>query len=352
MNPEKFANQQNSQETSSTETSIDPEKQIEQVEAPKDIETKDEQKTLEGYQESNVAVKQEIARTEQDRDSLVVQVGAVREKLYGENVPPTVDIPSVDAIDTRLEALRLEQIKTSSNYPGDWTLLLRDRMLDPVTKEKFIKTRVDAMVHMKEGQIPPKPESGFNLTKDTAYQEHYQKQIDEYDENVQRIFNSTEYTTAGEADKEPRVLGTGNIGQTGTVFSDAIKSDGSKLTPREKNIIEAHEKGHGIRNFVSSDRQDFTQSIDLDVVRQNDLETGKRQIGYLGTAEEIAERMVQLKNYFGMNASDTFTKDHLKYATEHYLADISLDNNMAIFLKAVTEKTADKFIDTINNYPL
>lgn len=351
MNPEKFANQP-PQENSPVEAPIKPEQGAELAEAHKVLETVADPRALEEYQKNNLALQNEIVRTEQNRDLLAEQIRGVRENLYGENISPAVSAPSVDAMNARLEELRLEQIKASSNYPGDWTLLLRDRMFDPITKEKFIKTRQDAMVNMEEGKMPPKKEGVVSLAKETNYQDHYQKQIDEYEENVQRIFNSTGYTTSEENRKEPRVLGTGNIGQTGTVFSDAIKSDRSELTPREKNIIEAHEKGHGVRDFVSSDRRDFKDAIDLDIVEKDDLETGTRQIGYLSTAEEIAERMAQLKNYFGMTAVDTFTKDHLKYAAEHYVVDVGLDNNMSLFLKAVTGKTVDKFIDTINKYPL
>lgn len=147
-------------------------------------------------------------------------------------------------------------------------------------------------------------------------------------------------------------MGKGEIGFEGAVFSDAQRLDGRELSNRDKNIIESHEKGHGLRDFVSNDASDFRQSIDLDIIRQNDFETGTRQIGYLRVAEEIAERMAQLKNYFGMKAGDTFTKDHLKYAISHYVDDVDLDNNMTVFLKAVTERTVGKFINTINKYPL
>lgn len=351
MNPEKLENQQPTQENYFIEIPIQPKQKIEQVDALKSIETVDESKVLEKYEENNFAIQEEIIQTKQNRDSLVQQVTLVRKDLYGENIPVNVDTPSIDAMDTKLQALRLEQIKTSSNYPGDWTLLLRDRMLDPITKEKFIETREATMPNMKQEQIPQKSGDGISYIKESDYKEYYQKQIDIYDETVQRIFNSTHVEESSEYNKKPENLGKGEIGFPGVVFSDAIK-DGRELTLREKNIIESHEKGHGLRDFVSSDQQDFRQSIDMDVIRQNDSETGIRQIGYLRTADEIAERMAQLKNYFGMKAEDIFTKDHLKYAADNYITDTSLDNNMTVFFKAITERTADKFMDTINKYPL
>ena len=42
---------------------------------------------------------------------------------------------------------------------------------------------------------------------------------------------------------------------------------------------------------------------------------------YMYNMDEIVERMVQLKNYFGMNSEDIFTEEHLKYAKENYLDD-------------------------------
>lgn len=351
MNPEQLENQQPPQENSFIEIPVQSEQKIEQAETFEDVEKVDESKVLEQYEENNFAIQEEITQTKQNRDFLTQQITLVREDLYGENIPVNVDTPSIDAMDAKLQALRLEQIKTSSNYPGDWTLLLRERMLDPITKEKFIATRIDAMPNMKSGEIPPKSTDGISLVKEKTYQAYYQDQIDNYDTNVERIFDSTHIEESSEYNKKPENLGKGEIGFPGVVFSDAIK-DGRELTLREKNIIESHEKGHGLRDFVSEDSRDFRQSIDFDVIQQNDSETGTRQIGYLKIADEIAERMAQLKNYFGMKAGDTFTKDHLKYAADNYITDTGLDNNMTLFFKAITERNEDKFIDTINKYPL
>lgn len=301
------------------------------------------------YESKKEEVQVRLAEVSHNVEILTEKLKEVRESL---NLPDNENVPSVDKLRGEQDSLKQEQIKVSANYPGDWTLLLRDRMLDPITKEKFIQTRKDAMVDMKEGQIPPKSEDGLNYIKETTYQEYYQKQIDNYDQNVKKIFNSTNIENSSAYSKDPHHLGKGGIGFEGAVFSDAQRLGGVELSNRDKNIIEAHEKGHGLRDFVSTDAHDFRQSIDLDVVRQNDLETDKRQIGYLRTADEIAERMAQLKNYFGFKAGDTFTRDHLKYAADHYVNDTGLDNNMTVFLKAITERTVDKFIDTINKYPL
>ena len=304
--------------------------------------------TILAYETKKEEVKKKIVEISSSIQALTQELREVCQRLGIEAQDETV--PSLDNLRKKEVALRQEQIQVSANYPGDWTLLLRERMLDPVSKEKFIQTRTETIQHMKPGNIPKN--DGLSLIKPENYQTYYQTQIDEYDKNVKRIFDSTDVRESSEFGKTPEKLGKGEIGFEGAVFADARKSDGSQLSNREKNIIEAHEKGHGIRDFVSEDQRDFRQSIDFEVIRQKDKETGRREIGYLRQTEEIAERMAQLKNYFGFKAGDLFTKEHLEYAKQHYIQDIGLDNNMTTFFAAITEHTVDKFIETINKYPL
>lgn len=301
------------------------------------------------YESKKEEVQGKLAEVSSRIKTLVEKLKEVRQSL---NLSNNENAPSVDELKGEQESLIQEQIKVSSNYPGDWTLLLRERMLDSITKEKFIETRTATLPNMKPGEAPTAEAGTFDYVKKEAYQGYYQNQINEYDQNVERIFASTGSGSASYYNKQPHNLGKGKIGTEGAVFMDAIKRDGTSLSVREKNIIEAHEKGHGLRDFVSEDRRDFRQSLDLEVIRQNDRKTGEKDIGYLGEADEIAERMAQLKNYFGLKAEDVFTKNHLEYAKQHYVQDIALDNNMTLFFSAITEHTLHKFLETINKYPL
>jgi hypothetical protein len=308
--------------------------------------------TIENVEVKDIeTIKEEIKNLENQKQELQTQIDSVRNQLgLSSNIHD--EIPSIKHIEDEIKKLLKEQIKTSSNYAGDWTLLLKNRMLDPLTKEKFIETRARAMLDMKLGKIPEQSQDGLNYIKKTQYQEYYQNQIDEYDANVEQIFDSTQIGKALDFNKQPHNLGVGSIGSEGAVFTDSINMNGEPLTIRQKNIIEAHEKGHGLRDFVAEDKRDFMRVIDMDIINQNDVETGKRNRKYLGDAEEIAERMAQLKNYFGFTASDIFTKEHLEYAKQHYVKDTGLDNSMTLFFDAVTEKTVDTFIEVINQYPL
>lgn len=248
-------------------------------------------------------------------------------------------------IDDEINALKQEQIKLSANYPGDWALLLRERMLDPISKEKFVELKEASLPEMKTGT------PGF-LDKPKNFGTHYLSQIDNYDSNVERIFSSTGYGPANDYNKKPENLGTNVIGGSGVVFEGA-SVDGIELSARQKNIIESHEKGHGLRDFVtSSESSDLKTSVDFKILQDKEKETGTRFVNYLSTPEEIAERMSQLKNYFGFKASDIMTKEHLKYAKDYYVEDTGLDNGMSLLLSAVTKETEDKFLDTLNKYPI
>lgn len=268
-----------------------------------------------------------------------------------DSVPETEEIPSVVLMEQNLDNLEKEKIKCQANYPGDWTSLLQERMLDQITKEKFIKTRQESIPQMKDG------EPGL-LEKPKTFGSHYQTQIDNYDENILKVFNSTQYIPSQEVGKNPNHLGSGNIGETGAVFTDARTSENIPLTIRQKNIVESHEKGHGLRDFYApDDTQEINSVLDTEVLKalieKNNLENpdNKERATYLKDAE-IIERMSQLKNYFGFRAGDIFTKEHLLYARENYIKDTGLDNSMSNFFQAITPEKEERFLKVINKYPI
>jgi hypothetical protein len=137
-----------------------------------------------------------------------------------------------------------------------------------------------------------------------------------------------------------------------------------------QSITESHEKGHIIRLFVDDYfRTYFNSGFDINASKYNrektreliaiykgivptekDIDTAINECNdYLFSGHEIAERMSQLKAYFGMKGSEKFTLDHLYYAREHYIKDTGFDNNMNIFFSAITKATESKFIELINS---
>lgn len=150
---------------------------------------------------------------------------------------------------------------------------------------------------------------------------------------------------------------------------------GERPTQKQMSIIEAHEKGHKIRDYDRStdkirkafdvSKVQFTDA-DYDILKKNlenhtnkpegsekelTLEEKREEHlnGYLFTGMEIAERMSQLKNYFGFKRDEQFTKEHLHYAKEHYVQDTNMDNGMRLFFEAITPETEDIFLEIINN---
>ena len=124
-----------------------------------------------------------------------------------------------------------------------------------------------------------------------------------------------------------------------------------KDVPPEKRIallsaVEAHEKGHLIRYFKDEPGTSFF----ADYFQQGfTLDRKTADFLYLFNPLEIAERMAQLKNYFGMKGAEEFTSTHLKYAKEHYIFDTYLDNNMSLFFNAITAESEKDFLRIINN---
>ena len=251
-----------------------------------------------------------------------------------------------DAISTR-ERMRQEMVEVSSNYPGDWTGLLYKRVTDPLTKEKFVATRTLAMETMRDGEV------GM-LDKPKHFKAHYQNQIDNYDQTVGAVFGSTKI-----GNQRPRALGSSTgIGDPGIVYDGAHQKDGTLLTSRQKNIIEAHEKGHGLRDFESDiDANEIGSIIDPQVL--NALTQIKRESGdqnftgtYTREPAEIIERMAQFKNYFGMDATEKFTKQHLDRIRKQYVIDTGLDNGVTDLLTYITPETEGAFLKVINKYPI
>ncbi len=255
--------------------------------------------------------------------------------------------PSSD-LDLEISQLESQLIEAEANYPGNWTELLQRRMNNPAIQEQFRRTRQETLPSLKE-DVPGA------LDKVNKFQSHYEEQMDSLQDNIDSVFNVTEIGNAADFHKEPTHLGTGNFGKPGAVFLDATHRDGRPLTPRQKMIIEAHEKGHGLRDFQGSDANEIRGSLDFSVLdEQERVATEKdpkdRFRNYLAKPEEIVERMSQFKNYFGFEGEESFTDKHLAYAREHYVPDTGLDNRMSEFLSGVTPATEQAFMRVVNKY--
>ncbi len=141
-----------------------------------------------------------------------------------------------------------------------------------------------------------------------------------------------------------------------------------KPSTKQWSAIEAHEKGHCVREYEALD-EIFQKGFDISKatftaedyeISQRSGSAGAESVSFedkkhlfmenLFSASEIAERMSQLKNYFGFSGDEIFTKVHLDYAREHYLCDTGLENGMRQFFEAITPETENEFLRIINNF--
>lgn len=139
------------------------------------------------------------------------------------------------------------------------------------------------------------------------------------------------------------------------------------MSEKQLGYVEAHEKGHLIRQYVSDSnflKDYFSNGFDQFKVVLSEADymglkskytseytyedATKELLDYLFSGVEIIERMAQLKNYFGMEGDEQFTKEHLDYARMHYLADTNMDNFMTYFFSGITPETEEAFLELIN----
>jgi hypothetical protein len=247
----------------------------------------------------------------------------------------------------------LEQVKENSNYQGNMSLLLFDRVQSP-----------DISAQLKN-----------LLLIDRKYDIHQEEFFDlerissELDEDLKTVSNDTPVTFTG---KMPSAnLGKGVRENMDPFFCDPITGDVSSVL--QNSYVEAHEKGHYIRRLKSTGVANyFVKTIDLNKlsISQKYFETIKegsiKEYGdkvkdmthadvieilttYLKQPVEILERMSQLKNYYGFKGGEVFTKQHLEYAREHYVEDTQEDNYMGFFFDCITPETEERFLQVMNN---
>lgn len=285
-----------------------------------------------------------------------------------------------------------DAIEKTANFEGNETLVLIERLKHPVISEQIVdihyRQEAESYNHYHNenwqpylpdgwtGEEPNKllkgEKSGEVISVEDLktvlknLQNPDKERLEaELGENIERIEKSTEINYDNKIPDADSISVTWEVPWTQ-----------KRPTVKIMSITEAHEKGHHVRNYHSSTEElregfdisevDFSEKTyqALQRVRNNpdegyedsDYHPSKEEAleayiqDYLFTGDEIAERMSQLKNYFGFRSDEKFTREHLQYAKDHYVEDTECDNGMTEFLQAVTEETEDRFIDLINSY--
>lgn len=260
--------------------------------------------------------------------------------------------PAQTITQKRILEVEAKIVEAEANYPGDWTLLLHERLLHPATQMKLegtFATHADSFPDEEPGR----------LDKADQFLSFQKQQVQDFSARVRDRFQATGVGKASGYGKTEKALGVSQhridaqtnkeeLIHSGVVFSDASTRENTPLTPRQKNIIEAHEKGHAVRTFPGAIGTELRKAFDPKSVQS----THASREGYLFKPDEIAERMSQLKNYFGFQRDEEFTTKHLTYAREHYVADTGLDNEMSTLLAAITPETEAQFLKVMNEYPI
>lgn len=232
-----------------------------------------------------------------------------------------------------------KQLEKSANYEGNHFLLLIERLNNPEIFERLVND-------MYEDQTTVDYSKSDYVNPDyLAYLNQGEEKIkSDIKKELMQAFESTSHST-GIIFSERGWLNSGK-GSEGTGHVGISLTEGSlfKETEHLKNIAEAHEKGHVIRNYDTD--SDFTKKLqsvfnfNLFNPNKEDLEfiksslTGEEDFSdekltelikeYFNFPWEIIERMSQIKNYFGMSGTEEFTQEHLDYVRENYIKDTGM----------------------------
>lgn len=182
-----------------------------------------------------------------------------------------------------------------------------------------------------------------------------------YDETLAKIEAFTEIAMSKDGNNQPT---------SEEIYIGSIAPwSGRPYTTKQMSIIEAHEKGHRIREYFGDFFDSYiTTGFDFSNIsygedeasvfrkvlgpedKDKPLEEVKQMfIDYISMPIELVERMSQLKNYYGMSGNEVFTKEHLDYARAHYISDTDMDNGMTRFFQAITPHTEGNFLKLINS---
>ncbi len=268
----------------------------------------------------------------------------------------------------------LKSIEDVANYEGNATEVLFKRLHNDKIKNQIIDTLfrgeqskigtfIESLEVDEQENVVLDPSTGEPIIKERVpYVPKTREELEQsYTETLSQIESQTEIAFS----ENPYVSSNVEAMYVGSV----APWSGKPFTPKQMSITEAHEKGHKIREYHGTFFDEyFRAGFDFDDVYfgEKDAAIYRKAIGpedgnkpieevrqiffeYLSEPAELTERMSQLKNYFGMDSDESFTKSHLDYARVHYISDTEMDNGMTQFFQAITPKTESEFLKIINS---
>ncbi|MCK9351851.1 MAG: hypothetical protein WCT49_05320 [Candidatus Paceibacterota bacterium] len=268
-------------------------------------------------------------------------------------------------------------IEQQANFEGSWTNLMCERLRNPEIRKQVIDLIWEQELVIQE-ELKKIREEGQKIERTLITRQemenNFEKVLDSVERDTPVFFGKTMPNANGQVgEEEKKKLKEGErydkdreIMNLDWIFPDT----NNKLTAEQWNITESHEKGHVLRRYSGRCfSEKFLKAFDLNTIKVSESEfeewmnvhpsahkkpkstedLEKMYKNYLNNPKELAERMSQLKNYFGMSGIDKFSKEHLAYAREHYIKDTDFDNMMTKFFQAITPEKEDAFIELINS---
>lgn len=265
------------------------------------------------------------------------------------------------------EITPLKSVEEQTRHGELPSIILFERLQNPVIRKQILDL-LEASEQAQKGEMKLftlRDEKGKPLRRDDGkFKIEHRPYVPVSREQLEKeyelsLYNTLTRTDISFGDEQP------NVGRMtlNWKFPDAIE----KPDKKQMAIIEAHEKGHRQRPYGGKYlRALFSEAFDEKAVEftrddyfRNYTKKARAKLGYeeakkhffryLFSASELAERMSQLKNYFGMRGSEEFTKEHLEYAREHYVKDVGFDNVMTPFFTSITPEKEEAFIKLINS---
>lgn len=271
----------------------------------------------------------------------------------------------MESSEEKFESETAHSLEKQANCEELASLLLFERLQNPKIRQQVVDLIFEAEQSRKDEKIvetvrdeegkPLKEGSKFITIKKVYIPETKERIEEDFDKALVKVMTDTPISL-GEEQPSLR-LGGREVLPLKWIFP----TTGQKPNRQQMSIIEAHEKGHMVRRYLHGYLDDkFLKAFDPSLVEITESELSdyknmtreeakKSLLRYLFSASELAERMSQLKNYFGMRGDEQFTKEHLYYAKEHYIQDTGMDNRMKLFFQAISLEKEPLFIELINS---
>jgi hypothetical protein len=212
-------------------------------------------------------------------------------------------------------------------YGENQVLVQRSRLLNPDVKAKFFEHQAPA-VEGRSSILQKMPKDhGNRITPEN------------YEDFIKTVHGSTDYDLAKSTGKLPGNLGIGSYGKPGMVYSDA------PLNNLGKDIINAHEKNHGI--FAGT----LSKEMSTDLLKPFGTNKVIPHYADKHQADEVLARMAQFKNAAGIGDNQTFTLGHLNLIRKNY-ANHFLDNGITEMLSKLKPGSSEErqFLKNMNKY--